>query len=97
VTPLAKVEDSFAITGRGCVIVFKFLAEDGRIRVKDQIRLRAPDGHVRDTYVAGIERWSGPNRRRDVHGILVPADISKVDVPPNTEIWLLKAEENKRV
>jgi hypothetical protein len=55
VTLLAKIEDSFALH-LGCVVWFRFLAEDGRIRVKDKIQLRTPDGQIKDTCVAGIER-----------------------------------------
>lgn len=41
-----KVEDKFEISGRGCVIV-PAIPEglDFRIRAKDQIELRTPDGH----------------------------------------------------
>jgi hypothetical protein len=90
-TLLAKVEGSFDLGF--CVVWFKFLTEDGRIRVKDQIQLRTPDGHVKDTYVAGIERVKhsllASVEDRSKVGISLPPDITKKDAPPGTEIWLL--------
>jgi hypothetical protein len=95
VTLLAKVVDSFALSFGYCVVWFEFLAEDGRIRVKDRIRLRTPDGRVRDTHVTGIERvkyslLASEADRRKV-GISLPPDIAKQDVPPGTEIWVAEA------
>jgi len=91
VTLLAKVVDSFDIASRLCVVLFRFQAEDGRIRVKDRIQLRTPRGQIKDTYVTGIEHVK--------HNILYPIDRSiigisaaavwKKDAPPGTEIWLL--------
>ena len=82
-TLLAKAEDSFALSN-GCVIIFRFLAEDGRIHVNDQIRLLTPEGRVKDTYVAGIEIWT-------------PKPLSKKqDAPPGTEIWFIKHDESHK-
>ena len=95
-TLLAKVEDSFDFSSFGYrLVVFKFVAEDGRIRVKDQIQLRTPDGQIRDTYVAGIARGKysllASAEDRSKVGISVPPDITKEDAPPGTEIWLLNS------
>jgi hypothetical protein len=87
----AKVEDAFSISGRGCVIVFKFLS-NLNLRTRDPIQLRTPDGHVRDTHVAGIEIGSGPSRNRSKFAIMMPPDIAKQDAPPGTEMWLLTTE-----
>jgi hypothetical protein len=92
-TLLARVEDSFQLGG-GCVIVFKFLAEDGKLRKKDQIQLRTPDGEVTETYVAGIvivkHRPLVPVDKSKM-SINLPRNITKQDVPPGTEIWLLSS------
>lgn len=98
-TLLAKVVDSFAFSFGYCVVWFEFLTENGLIRVKDKIQLRTPDGRVKDTYVTGIERvkyslLASAEDRRKV-GISLPPDITKVDAPPGTEIWL--AEEPQRL
>jgi hypothetical protein len=75
-----------------CVMVVNLLA--GRIRVKDPIQLRTPDGQTRDTYIAGIEhvKYSllGPPPDKDRIGICLPRELTKQDAPPGTEIWSLK-------
>ena len=58
-------------------------------RMKDPIQLRGPDGRVLDTHVAGLEMVSGPNVRRDVVAFMLSKDITKQDIPPGTEIWLI--------
>ena len=88
----AKVETSFEVTGRGCVIVPAWLTED-KIRVKDSIRLRTADGKVRETKITGIETLSGLKPSDSRMAILVTQDITKQDVPEGTEIWLLERPE----
>jgi hypothetical protein len=84
---LGKIDDSFQIHNC-CVVVFKLLT--GRIRAKDPIQLRLPDGQIRDTYIAGFEHMkysllASPDRDRI--GISPPRELRKQDVPPGTEIW----------
>jgi translation elongation factor EF-Tu-like GTPase len=86
---LCKVEDTFYISGRGCVIV-PAIPEglDFRIRAKDQIELRTPEGRVLQTHIASVEfakRQNAPCRM----AIMLPVDIAKQDVPTGTEVWLL--------
>jgi hypothetical protein len=88
----AKVETSFEVTGRGCVIVPAWLTED-KIRVKDSIQLRTADGKVRETHITGIEILCGLKPSDSRMAILVTQDITKQDVPEETEIWLLKRPE----
>jgi hypothetical protein len=46
-TLLLKVEDVFDISGQGCVIAPVVpIGADFKIRAKDQIQLRTPDGRV---------------------------------------------------
>lgn len=87
-----KVDDVFIINGRGCVVVFSWLTDNVRVRVKDQIQLRTPDGNLRDTYIAGVETMCGPKVDWSKLGICLPKDIGKQDVPRGTELWLSRDE-----
>jgi hypothetical protein len=92
-TLLFKVEDVFAISGRGCVIMPSIPADsDFKIRVKDQIKLRTPDGLVLDTQIAGIEFAHGTKQdgsKISRMAIILPRDIPKDDIPKGTEVWVL--------
>jgi hypothetical protein len=93
---LGKVEDSFELPAfipqYRCVIMFRFLAADGRIRIKDEIQLRTPDGCVMETYVAAFEhvkyRQPAPPVDERLIGICLPPEITKADVPPGTKVWV---------
>ena len=84
---LCKVEDAFYVSRRGCVIVPTFSEGlDFRIRAKDHIELRTPDGRVLETYIVSLEfatRRESPSRMV----IMLPPDIAKQDVPIGTEVW----------
>ena len=85
-TILFKVEDIFYISGRGCVIVPAIpQGLDFRIRAKNQIELRNPDGRILQTHIASIElakpQLGSPCRMV----IMLPPDIAKHDVPIGTE------------
>ena len=88
---LARVEDFFQLAHHS-IVMMRFVSEDGRIRVKGKIQLRAPDGHVTDTYVVAIEcvkrNLLGPPRDPYVCGIDLPPEITKVAL--GTEIWSLR-------
>jgi translation elongation factor EF-Tu-like GTPase len=88
-TFLSKVEDTFHISGRGCVIVpvVPRSTLDFHLRVQDSIQLRNPYGKVLDTYIAGIERVCGPTVKGRM-AFLLPADVTESEVPKGTEIWL---------
>jgi hypothetical protein len=97
---LGRVEESFelpAIIRRyRCVIMFRFLAADGRIRIKDEIQLRTPDGCVKETYVAAFEHvkysYPAPPVGERPVGICLPPEITKAEVPPGTEVWVRDLE-----
>jgi hypothetical protein len=97
---LGKVEDSFElptfIPQYRCVIMFRFLAADGRIRIKDEIQLRTPGGCVKETHVAAFEhvKYLEPDPPKDERpiGICLPPEITKADVPPGTEVWVRDGE-----
>ena len=51
-----KVEDVFHVSGRGCVIVPAIPENlDFKVRTKDQIELRTPDGRILQTHIASVE------------------------------------------
>jgi hypothetical protein len=97
---LGKVEDSFELPAfirqYRSVIMFHFLAADGRIRIKDEIQLRTPDGCVMQTYVAAFEHLKYSQPAPPVYerpiGICLPPEITKADVPPGTEVWVRDVE-----
>ena len=89
-TLLSTVEDVFEIEGRGCVIapgVTESTPSHIRLRHRDRISLRRPDGSTIETYIYALEFLDGPNRRWCVP-ILLPPNLIKADVPIGTEIWL---------
>jgi hypothetical protein len=82
---LLTVEDTFAIRGRGLVLVPGIIPEgDERFRVGDRITLRRPGGSSVDTQIGGLELLD-PNPRRDV--VIMLKGLAKGDVPVGTEVW----------
>ena len=87
---LFKVEDVLDISGRGRVIAPVIPdGSDFKIRAKDRIQLRTPDGRVLETHIASIEllkpQDGGPCRM----AIMLPCDLVQQDVPTGTEVWVL--------
>ena len=87
---LFKVEDMFYISGRGCVII-PAIPEglDFRIRAKDQIELRTPDGRVLQTHIASVQLAKPQDGSPCRMVIMLPPDVAKQDVPIGTEVWFL--------
>ena len=80
----------FEIDGRGCVLtpgVSEATPPDIKIRARDPIQLRRPDGSVVRTHIHGVEILDGPGRRSCVP-VLLPPEFAKSDGPIGTEIWL---------
>jgi hypothetical protein len=88
---LSTVENTFHVPGRGCVIVpaVPRSSLDFRVRAKDAIQLRSPDGRVLSTYIASIESLSGPEVKGRIV-FLLPENFAWQDVPKGTEIWLVQ-------
>lgn len=85
-----KVDDVFHVSGRGCVIVPSIPEGlDFKVRTKDLIELRTPDGRILQTHVASVEFAKGRNAQCRI-AIMLPRDIAKQDVPIGTEIWFLQ-------
>jgi hypothetical protein len=89
---LFTVEDVFQLSGRGCVLVPGPIAEVGgpEVRVGDPIRLVKPDGSHVDTFIRGIEMIGRrPPPKVLTAPILLPAELSKADVPVGTKVLTL--------
>jgi hypothetical protein len=82
---LFVVEDTFAIRGRGLVLVPGVLPEgDECFQVGDPILLHKPDGSAIATRIGGLELLC-PNPRGDV--LIMLKELAKADVPVGTEVW----------
>jgi hypothetical protein len=86
-TFLFKVEEVFQIHRRGCVIV-PDIAEgaDFKIRPRDAIQLRTPDGRTLNTRIGSVEFLKTEVGCR--MAILLPTDVQKQDVPIGSAVWL---------
>ncbi len=82
-----RVQDVLEISGRGAVLVLpKEWDTDLRIRIGDRIQLRTSDGRVFDTRINGVELIN--TTHGCLAGIMLPREISRSDIPNQTEIWL---------
>ena len=86
---LSKVEDSFTIQQRGCILVPGLPHPSDTIPVikkNSEITLRRPDGSEIQTNIRDLEMIS---RRPSVPftPILLPSSLTKEDVPIGTELW----------
>lgn len=80
------VEDSFAIDGRGVVLLPGLEPiGDEVFRAGDPIRIRRPDGTDLDTTMHGVEFLTSTAGSSLV--ILLPRDVAKSDVPIGSEVW----------
>jgi len=87
-TFLFKIEEVFEVPTRGCVIVP--VIEEGadfRIRARDAIQLRTPEGRTLDTHIGSVEFLKQAVGACRI-GILLPSDVRKQDVPKGSEVWL---------
>lgn len=84
----AKIGDTFTVPGRGCVVIpLASAGPDWGVRKGDSIQLRSPHRETISTYVASVELLkpvSGPCQI----AFLLPNDVEKSDILPETEIWL---------
>ena len=83
---LFTVVDTFRIEKRGLVLAADVRGDQVSLRVGESIELRRPDGSTVVSKVVGIAHLApyDPDRTLD---ILLPADISKEDVPVGTQVW----------
>lgn len=88
----AKVEASFAVAKHGCVVILapdesKWPNADQRLKSKDPIQLRRPDGQILDTYIEGFEMASATGAKGRIV-VRLPESVTKSDVPAGTQIWI---------
>ena len=87
----SKIEDIFRVTGRGFFVVPGAIEAGARLKAKDLIQLRTPDGRILNTQVAAVEFMSGARVKRPIALRLAP-DVKEQDIPLGTEIWLARDE-----
>jgi translation elongation factor EF-Tu-like GTPase len=83
------VADTFAIEGRGLVLVPGFPFDAGVIHVGDQVRLRRPDGTAIDAKIAGLEMINMGAAHPVAAAPISLRGVSKSDVPIGTAVSLL--------
>ena len=82
---LLKVEDTFAIPGRGVGIAPGIVPIEGeKFRVGDRLFLKRPDGTRLLSAIGGLGFFN-PNPRCKI-GIFLKG-LTKDDVPIGTEVW----------
>jgi len=80
------IAEAFQIKDRGLVLISGPHCEpQAKLLIGCEIEIRQLDGKIIRTTVRGIEMAS-PNPHR-YFAIMVPAEISKEDVPPGAEVW----------
>ena len=62
---------------------------DVKVRARDQIQLRTPDGRVLDTHIAAIDLAKPRDGSQCRALIMLPRELVKKDVPIGTEVWLM--------
>ncbi len=90
-TFLFKIEEVFEIYGRGCVIVPVAEGADFKIRPRDAIQLRTPDGRTLNTHIGSVE-FLTPEVGTCRMAILLPTDIQKQDVSNGSDVWLMQGQ-----
>lgn len=89
---LARIEDTFQIAGRGCVIVPAIPRSElsSKLRAGAPIQLRMADGRIVDTFIVSIELLCGP-QVKDKRAFLLPATIG-TEIQKGAEIWITPEE-----
>ncbi len=93
---VAKVSDCFRITGRGVVLMFEWASPTGKVRVGDEIQLRAPSGDLTDAKINGVSHVKPlkPSKRNN-WGITLAPPLHDKDFERDTEIWVVVPHEAK--
>jgi hypothetical protein len=91
-TFLFKVEVAFEISGRGCVIVPAMVeGADWKIRQRDSIQLRTPDGRTINTQITSVE-FLKPAVGKCRMAVVLSSKVLKRDVPNGTDVWLIQRQ-----
>jgi|SRR5580692_11353064 hypothetical protein len=87
---LFVVSDTFAIKGRGLVLIPGIKPEgDERFRVGDIVELRKPDKAIARVKISGIEMLYPPPPNGGLP-IMLKDMTEKNDVPLGTEVWSIE-------
>ena len=95
---LSVIEEVFCIEGRGCVIT-PGIPKDCRfvVKVGYLIEIRSSGASAIASKIAGIEMIC---RRNSSHPlfipIMLPRNISKVNLPAGAEVWLMEPRSAQR-
>src|SRR5215469_15632445 len=92
---LFKIEEVFEISGRGCVIVPAIEGTDFKIRARDAIQLRTPEGRTLNTHILAVELLkvaAGPCRI----AIMLPPDVLTQDVAKEATCGSRNVNERNR-
>jgi hypothetical protein len=81
--PLFTVTDTFALRGRGTVLVGPRMSEVREVSVGDEVELRFPDGRTVRSRVTGVEPFMGPPTSDPGVGVGL-ADV--IEVPQGTTV-----------
>ncbi|MBA4031248.1 MAG: hypothetical protein C0478_10230 [Planctomyces sp.] len=100
-SPVARhafnVVDTFEIQGRGLVVAtdmrYKELPSWLAFKIGDEIELHSKS-HILRTRIAGIEHCD-PWTPETTFGFLLPADVSKDQLPIGCEVWITEASTVK--
>jgi hypothetical protein len=83
---LSKIELTFTVRTRGCVIVPIALTDpELQVRAGDAIQLRSHNFSL-DTQIKWIEWITGNTGRR--LAFLLPEEVDESQIPPEAEIWV---------
>ena len=87
---VAKVSDCLRVSGRGVVLMFEWASPTGKVRVGDEIQLRAPNGELTDAKIRGVSHVKPlkPSKRNN-WGITLAPPLHDQDFERDTEIWVV--------
>jgi len=91
-TYIAVVDDTFQITGRGCVLTFRMrdFPPALTLRAGDRLAVYPPAGDRIETSIRGVE--FGRSDRSDFVGLLVGLELDKSAVPIGSKLhWMAAA------
>jgi hypothetical protein len=87
---LSKIELTFTVSTRGCIVVPVALTDpELRVKAGDAIQLRGPSGCL-NARIRQIEWLIGQRGHR--FGFLLSEDVDESQISPEAEIWI----ENSR-
>ena len=84
----SKIEDIFRVTGYGFFVVPGAIEAVARLKAKDLIQLRTPDGRILNTQGAAVEFMRGARVKRSI-ALRLASDVKE---PLGAGIWLAHDE-----